>query len=139
MEPSAAVADQPVKIVQAKTEPSGDQHSHSADYAPYPKLDPADVAPPPPATDTAARSATAGDYQATTMPPESNPYVTPSPAAASSSSKIKDALGRWGKMGEAAKKTEDLAGNVWQHCRKEAEAGVYNVFVGEDPFLYGFV
>ncbi|ONK75620.1 uncharacterized protein A4U43_C03F18800 [Asparagus officinalis] len=123
MEPSAAVADQPVKIAQTKTESSGDQHPHSADYAPYPKLDPADVAPPPPATDTAARSATAGDYQATTMPPESNPYVTPSPAAASSSSKntvgaVKDALGRWGKkMGEAAKKTEDLAGNVWQHLK----------------------
>ena len=30
---------------------------------------------------------------------------------------VKDVLGRWGKkMGEAAKKTEDLAGNVWQHC-----------------------
>lgn len=30
---------------------------------------------------------------------------------------VKDALGKLGKkVGEAAKKTEDLAGNVWQHC-----------------------
>ncbi|XP_020275503.1 GLABRA2 expression modulator-like isoform X1 [Asparagus officinalis] len=60
------------------------------------------------------------------MPPESNPYITPSPAAPSSSKKlmldtmetVKDVLGRWGKkMGEAKKKTEDLAGNVWQHLK----------------------
>lgn len=48
----------------AASEPSK-APSHSSDYAPYPKLDPTDVAPPPPAT---------------TMPHEFNPYVSPSPA-----------------------------------------------------------
>lgn len=121
MEPSAIVDQVDNKSKAAKPESSGgDQQHRTADYAPYPKLDPADVAPPPPpplATESAARSTASGDFQATTMPAESNPYVTPAPAAPASS-KIKDVLGRWGKkMGEAAKKTEDLAGNVWQHLK----------------------
>lgn len=44
---------------------------HSSDYAPYPKLDPNEATPPPAAP-------ISGD-PATTMPPEFNPYVSPSP------------------------------------------------------------
>ncbi|KAK1302808.1 GEM-like protein 1 [Acorus calamus] len=57
---------------------------------------------------------------ATTMPAESNPYVTPSPVPTSSKNTmetVKDVLGKWGKkVNEATKRAEDLAGNVWQHC-----------------------
>ncbi|XP_010916694.1 GEM-like protein 1 [Elaeis guineensis] len=84
---------------------------HSADYAPYPTLNPEDVSPPPPPSAP----------HATTMPAEFNPYVTPAPVASSSKNTIdtvRDVLGKWGKkVGEAAKKTEDLAGNVWQHLK----------------------
>lgn len=109
---------------------------HSSDYAPYPKLDPNEVTPPPPAP-------ISGDA-ATTMPPEFNPYVSPSPAPKSellfhiqfrilssfcvwlvdfgfgvdTMDSVKDTLGKWGKMAaDATKKAEDLAGNVWQHCK----------------------
>lgn len=91
--------------------------SHSSDYAPYPKLDPNDVAPPsdPPRAAAAAASAT-------TMPPESNPYVSPSPAPKSSTKNamesVKDVLGKWGKKAaEATNKAQDLAGNMWQHLK----------------------
>lgn len=31
---------------------------------------------------------------------------------------VKDVLGKWGKKAaEATKKAEDLAGNMWQHCK----------------------
>lgn len=90
---------------QSKSEPTPsvavDQQKHTSEH---------------PSVDAAVR-----DHQATVMPAESNPYVAP--ASASQSSKytietVKDVLGRWGKkMGEAAKITEDLAGNVWQHLR----------------------
>lgn len=31
---------------------------------------------------------------------------------------MKEMLGRWGKKAaEATKKAEDLAGNMWQHCK----------------------
>jgi len=61
---------------------------HTADYAPYPKLDPDDVVPPPPQhqeppLNTESRAPISGDA-ATTMPKDSNPYVTPAPVAASS-------------------------------------------------------
>ncbi|KAK1278897.1 GEM-like protein 1 [Acorus gramineus] len=98
----------------------------------------------PPSTDAGASSATeaavgtpTGEKQksvrwradltseasaATTMPAESNPYVTPSPVPASSKNTmetVKDVLGKWGKkVNEATKRAEDLAGNVWQHCRR---------------------
>jgi len=58
-----------------------DSHSHTPDYAPYPKLDPNDVAPPPVATESRATDA------ATTMPAESNPYVSPAPVPAPTSAK----------------------------------------------------
>ncbi|CAN8314760.1 unnamed protein product [Cochlearia groenlandica] len=54
----------------------------------------------------------------------SNPYIDRSPAESSDTSlketmeSVKGALGRWGKrVAEAAKKTESLAGNTWQHLR----------------------
>ncbi|XP_045821437.1 GEM-like protein 1 [Trifolium pratense] len=94
--------------------------SHTADYAPYPKLDPNDVVPPPqPAAATQSRATDA----ATTMPAESNPYVSPAPVSAPTSAKntldsVKDVLGKWGKKAaEATKKAEDLAGNMWQHLK----------------------
>lgn len=88
------------------TTPTPSEEPHRSDeYAPYPKLQPNDVAPPPltetwtsvsiasksqsppdhpppnPAQHTDAPSPIAGDT-ATTMPQESNPYVSPSPAPA---------------------------------------------------------
>ncbi|KAL6573248.1 Cleavage polyadenylation factor subunit fip1 [Orobanche hederae] len=108
----------------------GVQH---AGYAPYPKLQPDDVAP---VTDTwsstpsgsvggppMCTSAQIPSYSsATTMPPESNPYVSAGPAPPSSMKnnldKVKDVLGQWGKKAaEATKKAEDLAGNMWQHLK----------------------
>ncbi|KAG5065781.1 hypothetical protein JHK86_009512 [Glycine max] len=91
---------------------------HTADYAPYPKLDPTDVAPP---LNTESRAPISEDA-ATTMPKDSNPYVTPAPVPASSTKttldSVKDVLGKWGKKAaEATKKAEDLAGNMWQHLK----------------------
>ncbi|TKY74452.1 GEM protein 1 [Spatholobus suberectus] len=100
--------------------------AHSPDYAPYPKLDPNDVAPPPQQqqpvnANLESRAPISGDA-ATTMPKDSNPYVTPAPVPASSSKttldSVKDVLGKWGKKAaEATKKAEDLAGNMWQHLK----------------------
>jgi hypothetical protein len=67
-----------------------DSVSHTPDYAPYPKLDPNDVVPPPqPAasTDSRATDATAAASATTTMPAESNPYVSPAPVSAPTSAK----------------------------------------------------
>ncbi|KAL7208191.1 hypothetical protein ACSBR1_030025 [Camellia fascicularis] len=91
------------------------QPSHSSEYAPYPKLDPNDVAPP-------AHDWTTSGNSATTMPPEFNPYLTPSPVPDSSMKNtmdsVKDVLGKWGKKAsEATKMAEDLAGNMWQHLK----------------------
>ncbi|KAL9234691.1 hypothetical protein vseg_009530 [Gypsophila vaccaria] len=89
---------------------------HSAEYAPYPTLDPNDVAPPP--DPLLSRTS----YAATTLPPESNPYVSASPVPTSSTKKtvesVKEALGKWGKKAaEATSKAQDLAGNMWQHLK----------------------
>ncbi|KAL9394314.1 hypothetical protein Peur_013599 [Populus x canadensis] len=109
---------------------------HTTDYAPYPKLDPQDVAPPHdnwanvsmgsttlsnPAGATQGSPPIAGTT-VTTMPADSNPYVSPAPVAPSSSKNkmeaVKDVLGKWGKKAaEATKKAEDLAGNMWQHLK----------------------
>lgn len=158
-----------------------DHVSHSADYAPYPKLDPNDFAAPPPqpvaaetwtsvpvesdhpktstttstpttittpseslpnqqqeqqhqetASFNTPRSPTAPEApaapisasSATTMPAESNPYVSPGPAHGPGASvkntmdSVKDVLGKWGKKAaEATKKGQDLAGNMWQHLK----------------------
>uniref|UniRef100_A0A7C9CWN0 GRAM domain-containing protein n=1 Tax=Opuntia streptacantha TaxID=393608 RepID=A0A7C9CWN0_OPUST len=89
--------------------------SHASDYAPYPKLDPNDLAPPPDPLLSQPRAAT-------TMPPESNPYVSPAPAPKSSTKNamesVKDVLGKLGKKAaEATNKAQDLAGNMWQHLK----------------------
>ncbi|CAO2841010.1 unnamed protein product [Amaranthus hypochondriacus] len=75
--------------------------THSTDYAPYPKLDPL--------------LATAATNEATTMPSESNPYVSAHPAPPSAPKKtidtVKDVIGKWGKKAaEASNKAQDLAG-----------------------------
>lgn len=98
--------------------PSG---SHSSDYAPYPKLDPNDVAPPPDPL-MYQRGAPPPSAGATTMPPESNPYVSAAPPPSSSTKNamesVKDVLGKWGKKAaEATNKAQDLAGNMWQHLK----------------------
>ncbi|KAK6940220.1 GRAM domain [Dillenia turbinata] len=125
----------------------------SSDYASYPKLDPNDIAPPPPppprpdhwssvaiGSNPPAESATASSVPpnaATSMPAESNPYVSAAPVPPSKSffglgelswcffvvsadkmESVKDALGKWGKKAaEATKKAEVLAGNMWQHLK----------------------
>ncbi|KAF8377340.1 hypothetical protein HHK36_030717 [Tetracentron sinense] len=128
----------------------------SADYSPYPKLDPKDVALPAsnqeenwdtlmmesqshpdqttnklvsPAQKSVRWSSeltsdAPSENSATTMPLESNPYVSSAPEPSSSLSvkntmdSVRDVLGRWGKkVGEAKKNAEDLAGNVWQHLK----------------------
>ncbi|CAJ2641078.1 unnamed protein product [Trifolium pratense] len=72
-----------VQVQPTNTKPE-DSASHTADYAPYPKLDPNDVVPPPqPAAATQSRATDA----ATTMPAESNPYVSPAPVSAPTSAK----------------------------------------------------
>ncbi|XP_073103880.1 GLABRA2 expression modulator-like, partial [Elaeis guineensis] len=73
-------------------------------------------------SDLASDSPPSAAAAATKMPPESNPYVTPSPAPSSSTKNtmetVRNALGRWGKkMGEAAKRAEDLSKNTWQHLK----------------------
>ncbi|XP_076937957.1 GEM-like protein 1 [Bidens hawaiensis] len=91
--------------------------------------------PPPPVTGqpvytSAARLSDAppqvshgvAEGQATTMPSESNPYVTPAPVPTSSTKKtidtVKDVLGKWGKKAaDATKKGQDYAGEVWQHLK----------------------
>ncbi|KAK4571863.1 hypothetical protein RGQ29_030318 [Quercus rubra] len=133
-------------IVESDPKLHNDKNSanspHSTDYAPYPKLDPNDVDPPPPPQDDTWSSvpmqsqsqpksqpsiptenpvhsearAPIADDAATTMPTESNPYISPAPAPAPSS--VKNVLGKWGKKAaEATKKAEDLAGNMWQHLK----------------------
>ncbi|XP_059636457.1 GEM-like protein 1 [Cornus florida] len=121
-----------------------DSELHSTDYAPYPKLDPNDVAPPPenwtsvpvespptqqpqhipsnPGAPPHEAAAPIAGNAATTMPADSNPYVSPAPVPTSSAKlkmeSVKDALGKWGKAAaEATKKAEDLAGNMWQHLK----------------------
>ncbi|KAM7514518.1 hypothetical protein LguiA_004101 [Lonicera macranthoides] len=110
--------------------------SHSSDYAPYPKIDPNDVTPPPadnwtsvPVGDQpppppyqqpqaeAPRSshtpppqgpAPAYGNPATSMPAESNPYVSPAPVPASSMKvKMDSVKDMLGKWGKmAAEKTK---------------------------------
>lgn len=144
---------------QSANQSAKSEDSHSTDYAPYPKIDPNDVAPaptaalgenwtsvpvgsqqqtppPPPAAagqpmyTAGARSSDAPPQGsnpipgggATTMPNESNPYVSPAPVPVSSAKKtmdsVKDVLGKWGKAAaEATKKGQDYAGDVWQHLK----------------------
>ncbi|CAJ1974012.1 unnamed protein product [Sphenostylis stenocarpa] len=113
-------------LTQATNTKPEEPQPHTADYAPYPKLDPDDVVPPPlqqheAPLNTESRAPISGDA-ATTMPMDSNPYVTAAPVPASSTKttldSVKDVLGKWGKKAaEATKKAEDLAGNMWQHLK----------------------
>ncbi|XP_057773377.1 GEM-like protein 1 [Salvia miltiorrhiza] len=85
----------------------------AAEYAPYPKLEPDDVAP---VADTWSSAPT---HAATTG---SNPFVSTDPVPPSpiknNVEKVKDVLGKWGKKAaEASKKAEDLAGNMWQNLK----------------------
>ncbi|XP_050215020.1 GEM-like protein 1 [Mercurialis annua] len=114
--------NQSEKEEQVRSDHSNEEHKpksaadnkQTSDYAPYPKLDPNDVRPPP--------ENWANPSVATTMPAESNPYVSPAPLAPSSSKnkmdEVKAVLGKWGKKAaDATKKAEDLAGNMWQHLK----------------------
>ncbi|KAJ0975987.1 hypothetical protein J5N97_017952 [Dioscorea zingiberensis] len=89
--------------------PDAGAGEHSSEYAPYPTFDPKDLEPPPP--------------PATSMPPpeSNNPYVVssaPVPVSKNAMDSVKDVLGKWGKMvGDATKKAEGLAGDVWQHLK----------------------
>ncbi|CAI9755779.1 unnamed protein product [Fraxinus pennsylvanica] len=128
----------PASQTQSQTKPE-EAPQPSADYAPYPKLDPKDVTP---VTDTWSSSPVGSESHgsgnnnsprypsaaegpapiygggAASMPAESNPYVSSAPVPGSSTSKIKEVLGQWGKKAaEATKKAEDLAGNMWQHLK----------------------
>lgn len=84
------------------------------EYAHYPRLSPEEVAPPPPPP-----------YHAATAAPSAyggNPYIYSPAGGAATSPKntmdsVKDVLGKMGKrFGEAARKTETITGNFWQHC-----------------------
>ncbi|CAL5384014.1 unnamed protein product [Camellia sinensis] len=153
--------------IQANNPPPESDHHHTTDYAPYPKLDPTDIAPPavdvwtsvpvsaPPAAERPPTNprvsspegpAPIAGQSATTMPPESNPYVAPAPVPASSikntMDSVKDVLGKWGKKAaEATKKAEDLAGNMWQHSMKTgpsfADAAVGRIAQGTKVFAEG--
>ncbi|KAK4489965.1 hypothetical protein RD792_000619 [Penstemon davidsonii] len=91
------------------------------DYAPYPKLGPDDVAPVADtwtSNPTSSGSVPISGGGATTMPPESNPYVSSAPAPKNNMEKVKDVFDKLGKKAaEATKKAEDLAGNMWQHLK----------------------
>lgn len=42
---------------------------------------------------------------------------------------MKDVLGKWGKKAvEATKKGQDLAGNMWQHCKSLTFTNQYSLF-----------
>ncbi|KAJ7958946.1 GLABRA2 expression modulator [Quillaja saponaria] len=156
-------ADQTHFTKQSESDPKL-KDAHSSDYAPYPKLDPKDVVPPeenwtsvsmsqpsPAQTNinsgaSEVRAPISGD-SATTMPHESNPYVSPSPATAPMSSvknkvdAVKDVFGKWGKKAaEATKKAEDLAGNMWQHMKTNpsfADAAVSRLAQGTKVLAEG--
>ncbi|XVF64863.1 hypothetical protein PTKIN_Ptkin09bG0200600 [Pterospermum kingtungense] len=103
----------------------------SSDYAPYPKLDPKAVTPPPENWTSVSMGsqsqinpgpAPVSTSTATTIPAESNPYVSPAPVQPSSSKNkmetVKEVLGKWGKKAaEDTKKAKDIAGNMWQHLK----------------------
>ncbi|XP_011016886.1 PREDICTED: GEM-like protein 1 [Populus euphratica] len=143
----------------AKLAEVGDKYknnnSHTSDYAPYPKLDPKDVAPSPEdwanlSTGSTTQSKPPGPSPiagtaATTMPAESNPYVSPGPVAPSSSKNtveaVKDVLGKWGKKAaEATKKAGDLAGTIGKHLKTGpsiADAAVGRIAQGSKVLAEG--
>jgi hypothetical protein len=45
---------------------------------------------------------------------------------------VKDVLGKMGKrFGEAARKTENITGNFWQHCKLRFHSGAFTKFSSE--------
>ncbi|CAN6168857.1 unnamed protein product [Urochloa humidicola] len=78
-----------------------------AEHAAYPRLSPEEMAPPPPPV----------------VPPAgANPYVlsapSPNPPPKSATNNLKEMFGMVGKkFNEAARKTEGIAGDVWQHLK----------------------
>lgn len=140
--PKTSPDPDPKRDAAAATATASAAAPHSADYAPYPTLDPNDVAPAP----EVPRAPISG-VAATSMPSESNPYVAPAPAPAPQSSvkntmeSVKDVLGRWGKKAaEATKKAEDLAGNMWQHLKTGpsfADAAVSRIAQGTKVLAEG--
>lgn len=140
--PKTSPDPDPKRDAAAATATASAAAPHSADYAPYPTLDPNDVAPAP----EVPRAPISG-VAATSMPSESNPYVAPAPASAPQSSvkntmeSVKDVLGRWGKKAaEATKKAEDLAGNMWQHLKTGpsfADAAVSRIAQGTKVLAEG--
>lgn len=88
-------------------DPKPDAHaaapSAPPQHAAYPRLSPEDVAPPPPPL----------------VPPAAvNPYVLSSPPAKSTRENLREMFGMVGKrFSEAARKTEGIAGDVWQHLK----------------------
>ncbi|XP_051118385.1 GEM-like protein 1 [Andrographis paniculata] len=121
--PSPTPEPNPSKDNQNPPQTSKSGGAGEPGYAPYPKLQPDDVAP---VADTWSSSASGEAPRAapgaTTMPPESNPYIyagsAPPSAAKKNTDKFKDALGKFGKKAaEATKRAEDLAGNMWQHLK----------------------
>ncbi|XVE60563.1 hypothetical protein DITRI_Ditri05aG0138700 [Diplodiscus trichospermus] len=125
---------EPNKIPETKqstTSSEPTQTTISSDYAPYPKLDPTDVTPPPENWTHVSMGAQSqpnpgpapiSSAAATTMPAESNPYVSPDPVQSSSvknkMESVKDVLGKWGKKAaEDTKKAKEIAGNMWQHLK----------------------
>ncbi|KAL4281478.1 hypothetical protein GQ457_03G033740 [Hibiscus cannabinus] len=123
------------KIPETKQSTSSSESTQpptlSSDYAPYPKLDPKDVAPPPEnwtsvsmgsQSDPNPHPVPISTSTATTMPAESNPYVSPAPVQPSSvknkMESVKDVLGKWGKKAaDDTKKAKEIAENMWQHLK----------------------
>lgn len=125
-------------------------HYHSSDHVPYPKLHSDDVASSQPATQGSVRSATDTCFPvsggaATNMPKDFHPYVSSPPAPTSSAKNtlgsVKVVLGKWGKKAaEATKKSQDYAGNMWQHLRTGpsfAEAAVGRIAQGTKVLAEG--
>lgn len=128
-------ASDPNNISEAKQSTTSSDSNRvpplSSDYAPYPKLDPKHVAPPPENwTNVSMGSqsqpnqgpATFSGSAATTMPDESNPYVSPAPVRSSSVKNkmgaVKEVLGKLGKKAaEDTKKAKEIAGNMSQHLK----------------------
>uniref|UniRef100_A0A0D9X1L5 GRAM domain-containing protein n=1 Tax=Leersia perrieri TaxID=77586 RepID=A0A0D9X1L5_9ORYZ len=82
--------------------------AQSEQHAAYPRLSPEDVAPPPPPVVSPAVSA--------------NPYVLSDPSAQPPAKSARenlreklDVVGR--RFGEAARKTEGIVGDIWQHLK----------------------
>ncbi|XP_073275270.1 GEM-like protein 1 [Primulina huaijiensis] len=135
MNPSDQSKESKPQSAAAAAAAAGGGTGQPVDYAPYPKFEPDDAAPVPNTwsanpsgsvaneTPRSPSSQIPGGY-ATSMPPESNPYVSSAPAPKNNLEKVKDVLGKWGKMAaEASKKAEDMAGNMWQHLNTGPSMG----------------